>query len=106
MFDEIIIPDWSYEGINYIPRDNNNIIIEIKHSKYYNVKLDNNHGNKNIYTLHYYKSDETFMGMTRKIIKDINNKKIVNYSNFTVNIYTTQKNINKIKNNTKVYYEE
>ena len=106
MFDEIIIPDWSYEGINYIPSDNDNIIIEIKHSKYYNVKLDNNHGNKNIYTLHYYKSDETFMGMIRKMIKDVNNKKIVNYSNFKVNIYTTQKNINKIKNNTKVYYEE
>ena len=40
------------------------------------------------------------------IINDINSKKIINYSNYQITIYTTEKNINTLKNNLVKYYKQ
>ena len=98
---DLIILD--YYGLNYVESNNNNLKIEIKHSDIINpeILLNDNYLNINMYNdeIDLFKSFET-------IINDINSKKIINYSNYQITIYTTEKNINTLKNNLVKYYKQ
>ena len=49
---------------------------------------------------------DNVMEIIRKEIKDINDKKIVNYNSYKVKIYASSDNINKIKNNNNNIIDE
>lgn len=44
------------------------------------------------------------MSVIRDIISDINNKQIIDYSNYEINIYTTRENIAILKKNREDYF--
>lgn len=89
--------------ITYIESDNTDIKIEYIYHPLFDVKpIDRN--NK-LYFSHYL--EEYKIGDILKIIiKDINNEKIVNYSQFEIKVYTTKENIELLKNNQQKYFEK
>jgi len=93
----------NYCKISYEEANIDNIKIAYKHSKnfelvpyYYNnyVYLNVNYNNAN------------FLEFFREIIKDINNKKIINYANYEITIYASKENLVLLKQNQKNYYQE
>ena len=61
----------------------------------------------NFINIFWYLNESQFMEFIRSVIKDINNKKISNYSDkFEVIFYGSKENIAKLKENTFSYYDE
>ena len=61
----------------------------------------------NFINIFWYPNESQFMEFIRSVIKDINNKKISNYSDkFEVTFYGSKENIAKLKENTFSYYDE
>ena len=112
--DEIIIPMkneltidhylYYYNNIELKEEDRQDLRIVYKHSKYY--ELSNNNYYNDFLFLEYINSNNNFINVSREVIKDINNKKIINYSKFKITIYTSKENIGKIKNNQNKYEEQ
>ena len=105
MKDELIIPDYYYsDGIEYVEEDRNDIRIVYVHSKYYDLSYNEEYDN----FLHVYlvNSDSNFFNIMRQTIKDINDKRVIDYSKNEVTIYTSKENIEKLQNNQKNYYKE
>lgn len=94
---------YHYFDLEYIETDFNDLRIVCKYSK--NYKCDINVYDNKIYT-HVYQNDTTLMEQVRQVIKDINNKEIVDYSNYKIFVYTSKENIEKIENNRINYIEE
>lgn len=104
MKDDLVIYDlyYGYYNVEYLVDDRSDIKIAYKHTDFfeisYNIEdnylyldiVDNNNYLKNI----------------RQGIKDINDKKIIDYSNFKVYIYASEENINKLKMNRTNYFDE
>lgn len=86
-----------YGRINYIESENENIKIEIKYSELFITDMYSNHDNT--YYFEHYIKEESFMPTIRQIIKDINNKKFIDYSNHDISIFTTKENIKILKQN-------
>lgn len=93
MSNELWVNSYANRDVEYIANDSNEIKVVVKHSKFYepNVDLVDNV----IYVRYNADSLERF----RTIINDINNKRIVNYYNPSVYVYTSQDNINKLEEN-------
>lgn len=89
-----------YDAIEYVESENKDIKIVYKHSKYYNIEMIEEDNGYYFYLNSDYPDK---MEISKKIIKDINNKEIVNYSTYKVYIYTTKENINILKSNLKKY---
>jgi len=86
-------------NIEYVEKDIENVEIVIKHSDY--CSIDNiNVENDTIDIWRYLNQDKAFDAI-RQTIKDINNKKINDYSQIKVYVYASQENINKLKVNTE-----
>lgn len=101
MNDKLLIDDFYYYlDIEYIETDLDDVKVVCKHSKNYNCDISI-YDNK-IYT-HIYQNDIDLMKQLRQIINDINNKKIINYSDFKVKIYTSKENIDKLQSNIVEY---
>lgn len=104
--DEVTIPYndnltiCEYYDINYIASDNNNLRIVYEHSKYYDLKIENI---DNSIHFDFYSNYSDIMDVIRVYIKDINNKKIIDYSTIAIDIYTTKENIERINNNSTEY---
>ena len=91
----------SNNTINYIEDNTDEIKIIVKHSKYYVSNLINNNERAYLYfTPNNYKT----MEVIRDIIEDINNKEIKNYYNVNVDVYASKENIEKIKKNKELMY--
>ncbi len=99
MDNNYIFRDYYYRNnFNYIEKDIPNIEVEVIHSKFYESKIINNEPVDNYYFIHLnYKNDDH--NLYKAIIKDINNNKYIDYSNFKINIYANKENISILKNN-------
>lgn len=86
-----------YKEIEYIESSNQDIKIVINKTDYFIITL--HEFSKNNYNFHYELSKENFLKLINQIIKDINNKEFIDYSNYEIKIYTTKDNINKLKQN-------
>ena len=100
MKDDLIIHDYYYE-VDYIESGNNDLKVVYKHSNTFDIILEEDSENE----IYFYSilKDSNIMNFIRQIIDDINNKKIINYSNFKIYVYTSKENINKLLDNKKNY---
>jgi len=103
---DLIIDDNIYcygscTGINYVEENRSDIKIAYKHTKYFELYQ---YKHNNYLYLDVINSYDNFFGFSREIIKDINNKNIINYSNFEIIIYTSKENIELLKQNQIEYY--
>ena len=89
------------DNIEYIESDNNDIKIVYDHIKNSNVIIDKN---ENIYTIHSESYNNEFEEL-KNVLNNANDKVFVNPDYLKVYVYTNKVNIEKLKNNKKVYYE-
>ncbi len=94
--------NYSFDAINYIEEDRDNLLIEVNHSKYQEIdfyKLNN--------YIYIYNDVKTLnFNFIRDIIKDINGYKMVDINNlgkYKVSIYGDKDNLELIKNNSNDY---
>ena len=107
MTENLFIYD-SYYNIEYVESPLNDLRIVIKHTNYYYPDI---YHHDNILSFHLTTKNDNMMDMVRRTISDINDKKIVNYANYKITIYTSKENMdklesNKIKNRQKQEEEE
>lgn len=86
-----------FHSVTYVEKDIKNIEIEIEHSKYFDVEFyeyENSIGSWS------YSSFKGSMKLVKKIIKDINDKKIISYDDsYKVIVYANKENIEILKKN-------
>ena len=93
------------EDKDFIETNSNEIKIIITHSPFMEYEL-NQYDNGHI-ELWYHRTYDFGFKEVRTFIEDINNKKIVDYYNFDIKVYTSKENIKKLKENKdKVVQEE
>lgn len=102
MQEGIFFEDW-HNNIKYIESDNPDVKIVYKHSLYYNISM-NKETNGNYYYFYETPAYSNIMNVIRDIISDINNKQIIDYTNYEINIYTTRDNIAILKKNREDYF--
>lgn len=89
--------------IEYIASDNTDVKIVVEHSRYMDANL---YLTSDRALLEVYDKKDLTMDLVRQIIDDINNKKIISYSNnFKIKVYTTEENIKILKDNADTYYD-
>lgn len=105
---EVVIPFredlfiWNDYNVSYIPSDNDDLRIVYRISDYYEFDIDY-HGD-GIVSFYTYSNYENFMDVIRESIKNINDKRIVDYSSVDIDVYTSDENIEKINNNKINYF--
>ena len=99
MNDDMIIMNAWADDVEYVIEDRDNIRIEIYHSDFFVKDIEKN---ENYIHVGIDDNYDNVMEIIRKEIKDINDKKIVNYNSYKVKIYASSDNINKIKDNNKI----
>lgn len=102
MSDGLFFEDY-YGDIDYVESNNEDIKIVIKKSSFYDVDIRKH---QNGYYFEYYSVPDNVMDKIRMVIDDLNDKKIVDYGNYKITIYTTKENINILKENKLKYYEQ
>lgn len=90
--------------LEYIENDLADIKIVIKHSEY--TKVTNIMQDDNTIDLWCEPDNTRVMELFRKVIQDINNKKLQDYSKMKVYVYASKENIEKLKENKNKKYEE
>jgi hypothetical protein len=90
-------------NVKYIEEDRNDIKIVYKHTS--NYKLNYEYDDINYLLLSISSTESNFLKSLRESIKDINNKKIINYSKYQIYIYTSKDNIEKLNTN-KINYQK
>jgi len=97
MNDNLLIDDYYfYLDIEYIENDSNEVKVICKHHKNFNCEI--NVIDDRIYT-NFYSKDIKIMDQLRQIINDINNKELIDYSNYKIKVYTSKNNIDKLQSN-------
>ena len=106
MQDNLIIHDNFYysEYISFVEEDRNDIKITYTDKNYYNLSYYSENYNNYLH-LYFTEDNSNYFSMIRKIIKDINDKKIIDYSNIKITIYTSKENIEKLQTNKDEYYK-
>ena len=101
MNDDLLLEDYYFDFYTeYIEEDRKDIKIVCEHHKNSNCEI--NVINNTVYT-NFYLEDIKVMNRLRQIISDINNKELIDYSNYKIKIYASKNNIEKLKSN-KVNY--
>lgn len=101
MEDNLFFKDY-YGTIKYQETDIDNIKITYYHSKYYDVIMNTEGDIKYFYS----EPISNRMDLTKAYIKDINNKKIIDYSDYQIIIYASKENIKKMNDNSKTFFEK
>ena len=85
-----------YNSIEYVVDNRSDVKIVYKHTELFDIyhRVEDNY----LY-LDVISSDSNYFKMSREIISDINNRKIIDYDNFKIYVYASEENINKLKNN-------
>ena len=97
MNNDLLLDDYYfYLDIEYIENDSNEVKVICEHHKNFNCEI--NVINNRIYT-NFYSKDMKIMDQLRQIISDINNKELIDYSNYKIKVYTSKNNIEKLKSN-------
>ena len=94
-----------HEGIEYVPSKNEDIKIECRNSNCYEIELVKIDEEQDYYQLQL-RIKENDWDICKKFLEDIKKLKIVDYSQAKVTIYTTEENIEKLKNNARKRREE
>ncbi len=107
MSENLVIENYHYNSnIDYIEEDRSDIRIVYKHTKYYELLgknilyVDDNH-----IILGFALTDNNSFKFARNIIKDINDKEVIDYFKTHIYIYASKDNIQKLKNNNNNYYK-
>ena len=102
MSKNLVIPNYRVE---YIIDDINNVKLEYKVNKYYDVSYETVENNGfNIFNVYSHNTQE--FKMIKEYLKYINDKKILNFDRQNINIikiYASSENIEILKNNLKDY---
>ena len=101
MTDNLYIHD-NYYPIEYVESPFNDLKILIRHSNYYQPDI---YHHDNMISFHLNTKDSNRMDMVRKIMEDLNEKKLVNYTNYKITIYTSKENMEKLEAN-KITYQQ
>jgi len=101
MQDDLIIDDYD---IQYVIEDRSDIKVVYKHTNFFDLSHDITDDNYLYFDV--INKHSNFFKIMRESIKDINNKQIINYSNFSIYIYTSEDNINRLKVNRDNYIKE
>ena len=89
-------------NIEYIESENKNVKVVYKYYPIYDMEFTAvNSGYYITSSLSNYNEAE----LIRKIIDDFNDKKIIDYSDFKISIYTTKENIEILNSNLNKYYK-
>lgn len=104
MQNDLMIYSHYDDMIEYIEEDRSDIKIVYKHTNQYDLSYLNDF--ENYLYLNYKTVNDNVFKTVREQIKDINQKKIINYSKFKVYICTSKENIDKLKNNRNNYLKE
>ena len=105
MSGDLILEYYGYNGVEYIPSENENLRIEYRHSNYMDMNFVKTSAKENSYTIHTtLKDDVSEMDMYRAVLNDIKDLKIVDYGQAKVVVYTKEENIEKLRNNLQNYY--
>lgn len=102
MQDDLIIYNHC-DHIEYVEEQRNDIKIVGKHTKYF--ELEHTYSSHFLY-LHISHANNNFLELSRESIKDINNKKIIDYEKYTIYIYTSKENIEKLQTNHFTYMQQ
>ncbi len=102
MKDDLLLDLHSGYEIEYVSSDNSNVKIDYSISKY--CKLEDSYDDNNLIA---WVNCENPTKIVREVIKLANDKKIVLISNEIekITVYTTQENIDKLKNNWSIHLE-
>ncbi len=92
----------SYYSVEYVESPFDDLKIMIKHSNYYQPDI---YHHNNMISFHLNTKDNNRMDMVRRIIEDLNEKKLVNYTNYKITIYTSKENMEKLEAN-KITYQQ
>lgn len=95
--------DDMYYDVKYIESDIKDIKVETKYVKNYEIVVEKRLDD--FYEVHRNYSDNEINSI-KTIIRGINNKEIINYSYYEVNIYASKKNIEILKNNRNQYVHD
>ena len=107
MSEDLIFESHWYSGVEYIPSENEDIKIEIRHSNYVDWDLVKVEESTNRYVIQSrLKDDISEMDMYRVVLNDIKDLKIVDYGIGKVKVYTTEENIDKLRANFQNYYNQ
>ena len=89
---------YNTEEIEYVEENRKDVRIEYKHTKDYQLEQIKYNNNDNVYLILRNKNNN-IIEKSNQIIKDLNDKKIVNYSKYKITIYTSKENIKRLKDN-------
>lgn len=104
MNDNMFIDDYYMNETKYIEDNREDVKVVIKHSKYIDCELKENE--KHYIDIYVSRENEDFLTQIRNQIKDINNKRIVNYDKYQVYVYASHANIEKMLENRNKYFQE
>lgn len=107
MKENLIIENYYYNSnIEYIEEDRSDIRVVYKHTKYYKLLEKNiSYVNDDYVRLEFALTNNNIFDFARNIIKDINDKNVMDYSKTHIYIHTSKENIQKLKDNTNNYYK-
>lgn len=106
MEDNLIIRGLHYyqrDYITYIEEEREDIKIVYEHTKYYRLSYEKYDSNMDFYLT---VENPNVLKTARDWLKDINDKKIINYGKARFYVYISKENMEKIKENNKQYYEK
>ena len=94
-----------HNGIEYVPTENEDIRVEFRHSNCYDVNLVKFDEESDSYQIQLSVKESEF-DLYKRVLEDIKNLQIVDYSQTKVTIYTAEENIEKLKRNAQKRNEE
>lgn len=104
MEDNLFIPLWGINKVDYIESNNDNLIVKVKHSKYSKIYLNRSESMDYKYILF---SSNVRYGKYFNIdslIEDLKNNVVVRPDEIIVTVYTNKDNIEKLNKNISDYY--
>ena len=107
MTEDLILEYYWHGGMEYIPSENEDIKIGIRHSEYFDLNFVKVGDAPNKYVIQLsLKDGVSEMDMYRAVLNDIKDLKIVDYGMGKVKVYTTEENIETLRTNYQNYYKQ
>lgn len=103
MEDNLILDDYHWPSFEYIEEDRENIQIDIIHTDFVEVFLENQNSHVSISTILY---EKNFFDTLRQQVNDLNHFRIVDYEEIRVKVYLSPENYERIQKNRIIYEEE
>ena len=102
MKDDLYIDNW--HNVRYIETDSNDVKITVNYYEYYDARIEVDEEDNSISIIINNISKMNTMGLIRKQIQDINNKRINTNNGYYTEVRTSKENIKKLMNNYEKYW--